>query len=141
MCAEQGVEMLRERVGLVPPRLSLSGEVQAKCELRREVVVASEGEGVLGHEGHVVALVVLAFIEPGDIGVDTNIVQLYNIIVKFRTRIAVGGVPVELSAEGLAAQGKLQAAGVALSCIHHHTTVVIVWHHDGELLVANLHVE
>ena len=62
------------------------------------------------------------------------------ILIELGIGEGVADAPVEGIVKELAAQSGLHTVGVAFASIHHHATVVAIGLHDGELLVANLHV-
>ena len=137
MGTQKGVNLLAVGVGLIPPDLTLATQVGTDGELT-DVVVEHGAERMLGHEGHVVARVII----------DIRLVRcmhafgrhIIDIVIELGVGEGIGNTPVEGIVEGTTAQGGLETARVALTGIHHHTTVVAARNHDRELLVANLHV-
>ena len=57
MSTQQGVELLREGVGLIPPGLALSVDVGTQRKLT-DVVIGHHAERMLGNEGDIIVLIV-----------------------------------------------------------------------------------
>ena len=137
MGAEQGIELLTVGVCLVPPRFALSRDVGAQRQFV-DMPVGHRAERMLRNEGDVVVCVVIV---QASTVIRSQIFLRICILVELRIGEAVGKTPVEGVVESLASQSGLKSAGVALASIHHDTAVIAVRLHDGELLVAYLHVE
>ncbi len=147
--AQGGVEVLADGVGLVPIGLSLGRKVESdgdiakveamgRIEERRgidqDLVVGSGSERMLRHEGHVVVLVADGSITDGG-------AHRVGVVVEAGRGESIGQRPREALIGRNAAQARLQATGVALGSIGHHAAETISARHDGDLLVAYLHIE
>ena len=138
MRTECGVEFLADGVGVVPVCLSHSADVgtQAQADGRCEGLCVVERccEGVFRHEWHAVVFVA----DGHGLAVDGGAVGVF---LEGGVGVGVGCHPLEAVVECCSAECYFCSAAVASAGIDHHATESVVSCHDGELLVAHLHIE